>query len=249
MNFIRFDLNSSNKWGFTIVLITILTRIFIITPSWNYGLIVHTLRNKYSINSHTEFVIGIAQGLCSLLAPFCYLTLQYFSISTLFISALFTCTLSLLLSSIVSSQSILWLTYSLPYGLSTAIIMILGTLLTGIYFPKSHKYHVFATVLISIGLSIGSLFNILFYNSFNLNYEQQLRLLSLISFIFIIIFGPLFNDKHIYQEYNDDFLPLSNYPENNLHKNKLSKLFWYFGIWFNSIAVYSVVNHFVSLFG
>jgi hypothetical protein len=127
--------------------------------------------------------------------------------------------------------------------------MILGTLLTGLYFPKSHKYHIFATVLVSIGLSIGSLINIQIYTSSHLTYEQQLRLLSLIMFLLIILFGPLFNDKHVIQDYDDNSLANSNTETDDLHKNKLRKLFWYLGLWFNSIAVYSVVNQFVSLVG
>jgi len=110
------------------------------------------------------------------------------------------CFVSLFISSFVPSHHYLFITYSIPYGLGSSILFVLGSLVTGIYFPTSSKYHVTFTVLISLGFPLGSLT----LNSLNdylmdeKQYDWQVvqRIYSFVILLCIFICCPFFTDQH-----------------------------------------------------
>jgi hypothetical protein len=75
----------------------------------------------------------------------------------------------------------------------------LGSLLTGTYFPPSSRYHILATVGISLGSPLGFLVMNPLTNSLLHYYENDWqtvkRIYSVTTFFFILISLPLFTEK------------------------------------------------------
>jgi MFS family permease len=116
-----------------------------------------------------------------------------------FTIGLILCFLSLLTSSFVTSEHYLFFTYSLPFGIGSSILFVLGSLLTGTYFPPSSRYHILATVGISLGSPLGFLVMNPLTNSLLHYYENDWqtvkRIYSVTTLFFILISLPLFTEK------------------------------------------------------
>ena len=110
------------------------------------------------------------------------------------------CALSLLASSFVTSEHYLFFTYSLPFGVGSSILFVLGSLLTGTYFPPSSKYHILATVGISLGSPLGFLVMNPLTNALLKYYENDWqivqRMYSGTTFLFIFLSFPFFTEKY-----------------------------------------------------
>ena len=100
----------------------------------------------------------------------------------------------------MTSEHYLFFTYSLPFGIGSSILFVLGSLLTGTYFPPSNKYHIPATVAISLGFPLGFLVlnpltnNLLIY--FDNDWQKVQRIYSLFIVFFLFISYPLFTEKY-----------------------------------------------------
>ena len=109
------------------------------------------------------------------------------------------CFISLLASSFVTSEHYLFFTYSLPFGIGSSILFVLGSLLTGTYFPPSSKYHILATVGISLGSPLGFLVMNPLTKSLLTYYENDWqivqRIYSVTTLFFVLICFPLFTEK------------------------------------------------------
>ncbi len=96
-------------------------------------------------------------------------------------------------------ERLILFTYSLPFGIGSSILFVLGSLLTGTYFPPSSRYHILATVGISLGSPLGFLVMNPLTNSLLHYYENDWqtvkRIYSVTTFFFILISLPLFTEK------------------------------------------------------
>ena len=103
-------------------------------------------------------------------------------------------------SSYTTSEHHLFLTYSVPFGIGSSIIFVLESLLAGAYFPAKHKFHVAATVAISLGFPLGFLIlnplteGLIVY--FDYNWKIVQRIYGLITLLQLLIFAPLFTEKY-----------------------------------------------------
>ena len=168
------------------------------------------------------------------------------------------CFISLLASSFVTSEHYLFFTYSLPFGIGSSILFVLGSLLTGTYFPPSNKHHIPATVAISLGFPLGFLvlnpMNNILLDYYDNDWQIVQRIYSSVVFLFILISYPLFTEKYA------DEAPVEN--EKNtcndeifrhdvffLKPNQVSfivRMFWMTAILFNSCANSSIQINLVN---
>ena len=175
-----------------------------------------------------------------------------FGIRITFTLGLVLCFLSLLASSFVTSEHYLFFTYSLPFGVGSSILFVLGSLLTGTYFPPSHQYHIPATVAISLGFPLGFLvlnpLNNSLLSYYNNDWQLVQRIYSLVTFLLILVSFPFFTEKYANEQ------PLEN--EKNtcsddlfrhniyfLKPNQVAfvvKILWMTGLLFNSCANNSI---------
>ena len=163
------------------------------------------------------------------------------------------CFLSLLMSSFVNSEHLLFLTYSIPFGVGSAIVFVLGSLVTGSYFPPGHKYHVTASVAIGLGFPIGFLYlnpltSMLMSNKNDWRFVQ--RIYSGITLLILVIFCPFFSDKHASQQQSvQTHSGNSKMFQKNIHfldpktVKYIVMICWYSAIFFVSSANNSILIH------
>jgi len=107
------------------------------------------------------WIAGLAQGFGSIVSPFYIWIVNRAGFRFTFLAGITLCFLSMLASSFTTSEHHLFFTYSLPFGIGSSVIFVLESLLVGIYFPSTSRYHVSASVAISLGFPLGVyLFNI-----------------------------------------------------------------------------------------
>ena len=139
------------------------------------------------------------KGLGSIISPIYLPIVKKISYRVTFTIGLVLCFLSLLASSFVTSEHYLFFTYSLPFGIGSSILFVLGSLLTGTYFPPSNKYHILATVGISLGSPLGFLVMNPLTNSLLHYYENDWqtvkRIYSVTTIFFVFLSFPLFTEK------------------------------------------------------
>ena len=174
-----------------------------------------------------------------------------------FFIGLILCFLSLLASSYVKSEHALFLTYSLPFGIGSSIIFVLGSLLTGTYFPPGNKYHISATVAISLGFPLGFLVlnpltDVLMKRFDDWQYVQ--RIYSGITLILALTCGPFFTDKKSQKQEEAEAVTKSeNIFRNNFyflkpeHLGILVKVLWLSGILLHSCANNSILMNLVII--
>ena len=100
--------------------------------------------------------------------------------------------------SFVQNEDVLFVSYSIPFGIGSGILMFIGTVVTGLYFPSTNKFHMLATVLISLGFPLGYLvLNPLTEYLFETHeWHYVKRIYSCIALACLILFTPLFTDKY-----------------------------------------------------
>jgi hypothetical protein len=77
------------------------------------------------------------------------------------------CCFSLFISSFVTNIHYLFVTYSILFGIGSCMAMVMGSILTGIYFPSGSKFHVLSTVSISLGSRFIAISPFVFRQSMN----------------------------------------------------------------------------------
>lgn len=181
-----------------------------------------------------------------------------FRVKWTFFGGLLLCFISLLLSSFVPNEHYLFFTYSIPFGIGSSVLFVLGSLVTGIYFPPNHRYHVTASVAVSLGFPLGFLVLnpltetlIIYYQN---DWQIVQRIYAFITLIIILISCPLFTDKHAKKTENEqhlneeivfreEFLSL-----NSNHLRILIRTLWLLGLFLNSFANTSILIHLVRFF-
>jgi hypothetical protein len=134
----------------------------------------------------------------------------------------------------------------------------LGSLLTGTYFPPSNRYHIPATVAISLGFPLGFLLLNPLTNVLLSYYDWQVvqRIYSVVIFLFILISYPLFTEKYADEkpEELEKTIPseeIFKYDIYFLKPNQVSfivKFLWMTALLFNSCANNSIQINLVSIY-
>jgi MFS family permease len=166
------------------------------------------------------------------------------------------CFVSLLSSSYVPNEHYLFLTYSIPFGIGSSIVFILGSVVTGMYYPPSQRYHISATVAISLGFPLGFLilntFNDFLLSYFNNDWQRVQFIYSITTLVCLLGLSLFFTEK--YAEYdemgNNDVQHEVVFNETifNLDHDKFAYLIqflWLFGLLLNSCANNAVLIHLV----
>ena len=172
-----------------------------------------------------------------------------------FLIGLLLCFLSLFASSYVSSEHALFFTYSLPFGIGSSIIFVLGSLLTGTYFPPGNKFHITATVAISLGFPLGFLVlnpltDVLMKRFDDWQYVQ--RIYSGITLILALTCGPFFTEKKSDKHEEETDTKSENIFRNNFfflkpeHVAIVVKVLWLTGILLQSCANNSILINLVN---
>ena len=166
------------------------------------------------------------------------------------------CCVSLFISSFVPSPKFLFFTYSIPYGIGSSILFVLGSLCTGIYFPTNSKYHVTFTVLISLGFPLGSLT----LNSLNdyliddKQYDWQVvqRIYSFVILLCLFICCPFFTDENAeLVEIGSDQERVYEKPLYFMNPKQVyyfTKFIWLLALGMQSCANSSILIHLVLLY-
>ena len=152
----------------------------------------------------------------------------------------------------MTNEHLLFLTYSVPFGIGSGLTMFIGTLLTGYYFPSGNKFHMFATVSVSLGFPLGYLIlNPLTEYLFETHeWTFVKRLYSGIALACLLLFTMFFTDKHVVRETTDsEERPLISEENENLYpSNKhqiITNVAWSIGLFSFALAVNSVVINMV----
>lgn len=251
----------SEKYGFLIVLITILVRIFVVSIAWNYGIFIVELKKTFPKYFELEWIAGLAQGIGSLIAPLYLILIKKIGIRLSFMIGLLLCTGSLFSSSFVVNEDILFLSYSIPFGIGSGILMFIGTILTGLYFPAKHRFHMLSTIIISLGFPLGYLIlNPLTEYLFQTHeWHYVKRLYSCIALICLIVFSTFFTDKYVTTstEESEETL-LINQEETEIQQlypsvqyQFLTNIVWLLGLFSFALAINALVlnlnGYFVSV--
>jgi hypothetical protein len=126
------------------------------------------------------------------------------------------------------------------------------------YYPPKHKYHVTASVAISLGFPIGFLLlNVLTEHlmlKYDSNWPLVQRLYGSIAFMCLLLFSPFFTEAkaekpvikstQTLMKFRDE-VPLQLSPE---QFSLLIKAIWLLGLMFNSCATTAIVTHLVLLY-
>ncbi len=135
--------------------------------------------------------------------------------------------------------------------------MVLGSIVTGLYFPPSSKYHVTASVAISLGFSIGyltvNLSTDYLLNLFDQNWQLIQRVYGFVALICLILFCPLFTEKYAVAEVSSIQKQKLLFKETLFYLTSeqfglFIKGLWLIGLFLNSIANSALVIHLVFHF-
>lgn len=162
--------------------------------------------------------------------------------------------ISLFLTSFVTTEHVLFFTYSIPFGVGSSLTMFVGTMLTGQYFPPDNKFHILSTVLISLGFPLGFLvlnpLTEVLLETHGWHFAK--RLYSLITLICIGIFCPFFTDKYTPDNSNNESVQLIPDVRNEeiYYPSRKIQIFvnivWFVGLVIFGLAVNSVIINLVS---
>lgn len=201
----------------------------------------------------------MAQGLGALISPVYVLIAKRIGYQLTFTIGLCLCTLSLFSSSFVPNEHFLFFTYSIPFGIGSGITFVLGSVVTGLYYPPKSSYHIMATVAVSLGFPLGFLvlnfINETLMTFYKNDWQKVQFIYSLFAFACTLLSYPLFTEKFaeidpeenestqevVYKE--DMTIPL------NLSKDKFEyviRFLWLGGLLLNSCANNSIMIHLVT---
>lgn len=168
------------------------------------------------------------------------------------------CALSLFSSSFIPNEHYLFLTYSLPFGIGSGITFVLGSVVTGLYYPPKSAYHIMATVAISLGFPLGFLIlNFITDSLLHLtnDWQKVQFIYSLIALVCTVAFFPFFTEKYAeYDEVENEATQevICNEPLlfglTNERFHYLVRFLWLSGLIVNSCANNSVLIHLVGSF-
>lgn len=190
----------------------------------------------------------------SVISPFYILVSNKIGTRLTFFTGILLCFISLLASSFVPNEHYLFITYSFPFGIGSSILFVLGSVVTGKYYPPSHKYHVTANISISLGFPLGY-FIINPLNEYlieSYDWRIMFRIYGLMILFLMIAVSFLFTDEYScsnkffieHQDevaFNDEFLNVSS-----KHLSWLVRILWLTGVVSNSIANTSILTHLVK---
>lgn len=162
----------------------------------------------------------------------------------------------MLTSSLVTNQHLLFITYSLPFAISASLVMVAGTVMTGAVFPTRSKFHVSATVVISLGFPIGSLvlsplseFMIATYGWRYLKLLHAGLILIVAAGCYLILKFAENNTDQDTVPYEEEFEATPNENEKNIRLAKFGSSFaWFFGLLCLSIGTNSIITNLVRYF-
>ena len=201
----------------------------------------------------------MAQGLGSILSPAYIWFANKFGYRLSFFVGLLLCCVSLFVSSFTTSEHYLFATYSLPFGIGSSIIFVLQSMLTGVYYPPSSRYHITASVAISLGFPLGFIILSSLSEALMTHFDWKgvQRIYSVMTLVFMIFFTPLFTEKYnqessteplIKSRSNSQFWsPKGVYCLTAHRVSILIKALWFIGLFCVSCANNSIVINLVSL--
>jgi MFS family permease len=204
----------------------------------------------------------LLQGLGSLLSPLYISIYKKIGVKKTFIVGFTLCFISMVVSSFVTNPHYLFLAYSVPFGIGSSLIFVLGTIVTGVYFPLSTgKHHVTATVLISLGFPLGYLvmnpLTEMLMSSYNNDWQLVQRIYAAIIAVCALATCPLFTDSLANKNSLSLEQPLDTAPQDTLTYKSLLKLngkqvkrllqgLWLAGLVLVSLANNSILIHLVK---
>ncbi len=158
-------------------------------------------------------------------------------------------------SSFVPSEHWLFVTYSIPFGFGSSIIFVLGSIVTGMYYPPRSKYHVSASVAISLGFPIGFLVLNLLTEYMMITYDNNWQLIQrvygFIALLCLFVFCPFFTEEkaekpeikttHTIMAFHDTMFNMTSE-----QFTLFIKTIWLLGLTMNSCATTAIVTHLVS---
>lgn len=198
----------------------------------------------------------MAQGLGALISPVYVLLAKRFGYRATFITGLSLCTISLFSSSFVPNEHFLFFTYSIPFGIGSGITFVLGSVVTGLYYPPKSSYHIMATVAVSLGFPFGFLvlnfINESLMSVYKNDWQKVQFIYSLIALTCTITFFPFFTEKYAEVDetetetsqeitYKDEILFNLSKPKFEL----LIRVLWLVGLVLNSCANNSIMVYLV----
>ncbi len=139
--------------------------------------------------------------------------------------------------------------------------MFIGTILTGLYFPAKHRFHMLSTIIISLGFPLGYLIlNPLTEYLFQTHeWHYVKRIYSCIALICLIVFSTFFTDKYVTTstEESEETL-LINQEETEIQQlypsvqyQFLTNIVWLLGLFSFALAINALVlnlnGYFVSV--
>jgi MFS family permease len=178
---------------------------------------------------YTGWIAGLLQGLGSLLSPLYIPIYKKMGVKRTFAIGFVLCFVSMIVSSFVTNPHYLFLAYSLPFGIGSSLIFVLGTIVTGMYFPlRVGKHHVTATVLISLGFPLGYLvmnpLTEMLMSYYNNDWQLVQRVYAAIIAVCAVATCPLFTDSLASKESSSLDQPLDTTPQETLAYKSLLKL-------------------------
>ncbi|CAF0728076.1 unnamed protein product [Didymodactylos carnosus] len=228
-------------FGVIIVIVTFISRCVFVGFCWSYGTVIVELKKNSSLtDTELSWIGSFGQTLGGVLAPLILYLVTHCGHQIIFILSLLTCSFSLLLSSNIKNIHLLFLTYSVPYGFANASLVIIGTLLTGIYYPPEHEYHLLTICIISTGFPIGYhlMSAIIFKWIQNDGWMEMNRRIGIIEFILTIVLGSLFSSKYIL------ISQTNTETEKNIRKFFSKKIiYWMIGIFTSMCSISNFLLH------
>lgn len=201
----------------------------------------------------------MAQGLGALISPAYVILAKRIGYRLAFTLGMALCTISLLMSSFVPNEHFLFFTYSIPFGIGSGMALVLGSVVTGLYYPPRSSYHIMATVAISLGFPLGFLI-LNFINETLMSFFNDWQKVQLI-YSFIALACTIAAYKFFTAEFAENEEQESESTQNDIvykdehplpfgwtNKEKLAyfiRFLWLGGLLLNSCAHNSVMIHLV----
>ncbi|XP_070576544.1 monocarboxylate transporter 2-like isoform X2 [Ptychodera flava] len=145
-----------NKWGWVVTVCTFIVIIPVTGIPSSFGVIFVKLQEEYEITDfETGWIGSVAFGIIFIASPISTGLFKRYGHRKVAVAGVVLCSTGMLASSFVTIPSLLFLTYSVLYGVGTNFIDNSSLNLIGLYFPRKNSAR--ATCFATLGWSVGSL--------------------------------------------------------------------------------------------
>ncbi|XP_070576841.1 monocarboxylate transporter 2-like isoform X1 [Ptychodera flava] len=145
-----------NKWGWVVTVCTFIVIIPLTGIPSSFGVIFVKLQEEYEISDlETGWIGSLAFGMFFFASPISTGLFKRYGHRKVAVVGVILCSVGMLVSSFVPKPSLLFLTYSVFYGIGSNFIDNTSLNLIGQYFPRKNSAR--ATCFATLGWSVGSL--------------------------------------------------------------------------------------------